>query len=973
MSSQIYQATGATSDKHPCLKRGVMFCLLACAMLGVAQAQQPPAKPELRIETGMHTAIIRRIAIDRDNRYLVTSSEDKTARVWELPSGRLLRVLRPPLGDGNEGKLYSVAMSPDGRVVAVGGWTGYNWDEQHSIYIFDRESGRILHRIAGLPNVINHLIYSHDGTRLAASLWGENGVRVYETGGYSQIFSDPKYAGSSFSADFDPSGRLATACYDGFLRLYEPTVGNRVMRLVAKQKVEGGNQPFSAIFSPDGSKIAVGFDDSTRVAVVSGRDLSRLFAPNMDSVDSENLISMAWSADGKTLFAGGTYAKDGQRVIRYWTEGGRGKWREVPASPDTVTHILPTRDGGVVFGSGDPAFGRIDASGNRTLFLTAAIADYRDNHEGFLLSNDGTRFQFGYEAFGKSPARFSLGDRQLLTDTQSSETRGLKPPATSGLPITDWKYTYAPKLNGKPLKLSQYEISRSLAISPDRSRFLLGTDFRLRLYEHIGKEIWQVATPETTWSVNISGDGRVAVAAYGDGTIRWYRMTDGKELLAFFPHADRKRWVLWTPSGYYDSSAGAEDLIGWHVNNGKDASADFYPASRFRSTAYRPDVVGLVLTTLDESTAVARADEALGRKQQLDIARSLPPVVELVSPADTVRVTRPALTLRYRVRSQSSAEITGTKILIDGRPAGAGKGQSSRPPVAGTIIETEVTLPERDCDISIIAENAYAASAPATIRVTWAGGTPSILKPTLYLLAIGVNDDREPDTEKLFFAEKDARDFASAMKAQEGGIYRQVSMRVLTDTSATKEQILEGFDWLIRETTSRDVAMIFISGHGLNDRNRYFFMTSNAERAKLLATAVSFSDIKSMVETVPGKVVFFLDTCHSGNALGGAKGPFDLDRVINELASAENGAVVFASSTGRQRSFERGEWQNGAFTKALVEGLNGRADLLDNNRISIGTLDVWLTKRVKELTGNTQSPVLLKPGSVPDFPIAIKK
>ena len=61
-----------------------------------------------------------------------------------------------------------------------------------------------------------------------------------------------------------------------------------------------------------------------------------------------------------------------------------------------------------------------------------------------------------------------------------------------------------------------------------------------------------------------------AVAAYADGTIRWHRLSDGKELLAFFPHKDKKRWVLWTPSGYYDASPGGEELIGWHVSNGKD-------------------------------------------------------------------------------------------------------------------------------------------------------------------------------------------------------------------------------------------------------------------------------------------------------------------------------------------------------------------------------------------------------------------
>ena len=66
--------------------------------------------------------------------------------------------------------------------------------------------------------------------------------------------------------------------------------------------------------------------------------------------------------------------------------------------------------------------------------------------------------------------------------------------------------------------------------------------------------------------MNISRDGRLVAAPYGDGTIRWHRMSDGKELLALFVHAEDKRFVAWTPKGYYAASPGAEDLIGWHVN-----------------------------------------------------------------------------------------------------------------------------------------------------------------------------------------------------------------------------------------------------------------------------------------------------------------------------------------------------------------------------------------------------------------------
>ena len=92
-------------------------------------AQQPPATPVLRIEAGMHTAPIIRIDVDAAERFLVTASHDKTARVWDLANGQLLQILRPPLGMGNEGKLYAVAISPDGATVATGGWTGYEWDD----------------------------------------------------------------------------------------------------------------------------------------------------------------------------------------------------------------------------------------------------------------------------------------------------------------------------------------------------------------------------------------------------------------------------------------------------------------------------------------------------------------------------------------------------------------------------------------------------------------------------------------------------------------------------------------------------------------------------------------------------------------------------------------------------------------------------------------------------------------------------
>ena len=91
-----------------------------------------------------------------------------------------------------------------------------------------------------------------------------------------------------------------------------------------------------------------------------------------------------------------------------------------------------------------------------------------------------------------------------------------------------------------------------------------------------------------------------------------------------------------------------------------------------------------------------------------------------------------------------------------------------------------------------------------------------------------------------------------------------------------------------------------------------------------------------------------------------------------ELSSAENGAVVFTSSSGRQYSLENDKWNNGAFTKALVEGLGGKADYTGKGKISINMLDLYISERVKELTNGQQTPTTSKPDTIRDFPLAVK-
>jgi uncharacterized caspase-like protein len=101
----------------------------------------------------------------------------------------------------------------------------------------------------------------------------------------------------------------------------------------------------------------------------------------------------------------------------------------------------------------------------------------------------------------------------------------------------------------------------------------------------------------------------------------------------------------------------------------------------------------------------------------------------------------------------------------------------------------------------------------------------------------------------------------------------------------------------------------------------------------------------------------------------------DLDALVMDLTSAENGVITFAAATGRQYSQENPRWHNGAFTKALVEGLDGQAaqDRTGQGRITVNMLDLYLSERVKALTHGQQTPVTRKPGDVPNFTLALRR
>jgi hypothetical protein len=954
---------------------------VAAVLAGAARAEDlPDRRPMLRIEPGMHTAQMRSIGVDAACTLMVTGSDDKTARLWALPEGgrgapQLVRTLRVPIGEGNDGKLYAVALSPDGKWVAAGGYDArWSADKTMSVYIFDAMTGRLAARLGRLGNVIYHLAFSPDGRWLAATLGAGGGMRLWETGSWRPIAEDKDYDGkNNHGAAFDAKGTLYTVANDGAIRRFGAGGG-----LEAKEQT-GGTGPYSIAVYPDGAKLAVGFGNgSTTVEVYDSRTLKRLYAADTGGITAGNPGIVAWSADGAWLYSGKDPA--GPFNLFIWQDEGRGKRSGVLLSRGSIVQLLPCGDG-FAAGADDPAFGLIAGDGAKRFWQEGVTADMRGKkREAFTLSADGARVRFGLGVGDATPVLFDLATFELRNAPEA--VPGLAAPRTSGIAVSDWENNLGPKLNGKPIALSTYEFSRAFAIAPDTSRLVLGTEYNLRAYRAEGGGLWQKANPATAWGVNISSDGRLVVAAYGDGTIRWHRLSDGKELLALFVHAKDRRFVAWTPKGYYAASPGAEDLIGWHVNRDWDHASDFFPASRFRDKFNRPDIVKRVLGDLDEETAIAEANRLAGAAPAGEIAKKLPPVITILSPGEDGTFSSDSLTVRYSLRSPSGLTVSEVGALVDGRPLGGGTAKGLAPVSASNDTESSLTLtglPQRDVTLSLVARAGDLESTPFSIRLKFQGSARASAAPkgSLYALAVGTGIFQDKKVPGLRWAEKDARDFKAALERQQGSLYAKVEVKLLTGEAADRAAIVDGLDWLIRQVGqggAGDVGVLFLSGHGVTSPiGKYYYVPYNAKmesiEGRLLparSSAVPDTEITDTLAALKGKALFFFDTCHAG--LATASGGLDYNKFVNQIGDAGR-AIVLASSAGSEVSVERDDWQHGAFTKALLEGLAGQGHHYKTGVVTIGELNLYVERRVEELTGG--KPVELKPRATPDFDFAM--
>ncbi len=918
---------------------------------------EPPKAPILRIEPGMHTAMINRMAVSGGT--LVTASDDKTARLWDLSTGRPLSVLRPPIATDDEGALYAVAAAPS--MIAVGGRTGRAWDPDGAfcIYLFAPDGSRMLGRIGNLRAPVISLAFSPDGRYLAVGMQGKGGLRVLDMQAKGVALEQP-FNDTVTWIDFDRTGRMAVASAEGVVKTF-----TAAMQPEGEVRVD---QPWGLAFSPDGNRLAVG---GNSVTVLDARRLTPLAALAGDGAKKGNLSVVAWSGDGTALLAGGGYTDGRSWYLRRWSGANLAKADDLPVAGRTITSLQSLPDGRLAVATTEPRWSVVDQAGKQAVGRGPLSPEFRQGYQNWLkVSLDGAVVEFPFDVEAKRVMRFDLNKRSLSAASGGADLvkPGIAPAA--GNEVSGWQNGTVPTIGGVPVALDANEISRSLAAQGDM--VVLGTDFYLRAYRS-RKPLWSAVLPAAAWGVSLTPDGRKVVAALADGSIRWFARDTGKEQMALFTHADGKRWVVWTPAGYFDTNPVSEGsgrgdaLVGYHVNRERNREGEFVRVEQLYSKFARRD---MVMAAFRGTTAAAVEAKALTEA----FSAGLPPKVGQVEYCDTAGCKAQA-TRSVEAVSANQSEVT-LKVKVEDRGAGIGKVRvvrngvvvDSQPTVisqdkAGRVETHRVALEAGENEVLVSAFDAKGVMEAkdedrSIVRIKYSPpASDGRKRPTLYVFSVGVSQyPSYPGLTSLDNTVNDARAVSTAMLQGKLEDYEKVHSYTLLDKQATKAEIMAQLADLASRAKPEDSFVFFLAGHGFAVDGRYYFVPSDVgqggktfNQSIITRDGVSQADLSAALAKVKAaRGLLLLDTCFSSSLQIKDDNETTSAQLSEEVRRPILAAAVKEALDGPQEAVKGLAESHGNFTTFLLLGMKGEADLNKNGKIDIMELAYYVMERVPE-------------------------
>lgn len=853
----------------------ICIFLLAGSFSATAQA------PRIVVNPLGHSAKIHKVLFTPDGQKIISVSEDKSIRVWNAGTGEMIRKFESQIGDGPEGMFYAAALSPDGRLLAVGGYQVAS-ERENYIIIIDLEKGLQVSTAAGHTDVINSLSFSGSGKYLASG-GADKVVKIWKVElapKLTVVASIPIPSPVSCIAFNNITQDLAVAHESNDIMIFALASLDKGSAKIAPRlfkKHKGAVD--KVVYSADGSYLASSSYDNELIVWKPDGSVVKEFENLENPVNA-----IAFSADSKIMAGLDVLGKGSS-----WGLPAGNKFADFRGHDNTVfsAAFAPSLHGNYIVASAgginneiilwNPINGltvrKIKGKGNTITDLAfgqgmdLAIAQERTKSGKPLYK---TNFNFESLSISRSPG-VETSMKEAMKGISQSGSNTLDLPKGKKVQtdenqdgrILDYRALadgsvivasdFSLKLfdrNGYLNKefIGHYGAVRSISVTSDGKYFASGgedqsiilwklseTGFAPSLRQAFEGDEWASyfsSLPFDSLTKEPTKKAWLDVIAYlknsGDKTYKGIEevyKTLGEQVIPFATLfvTDDGEWICWTPKGYFSCSSLGGQYFGWHVNKGINQLADFYSAEQYFEILYRP-------AELANSFKQGKRVEDLLRESGeriFDLSKLHRPSVGFFDVTVTTRATD---LLKYD-KGKYFTQARTVPLTVDIYDGGGGVKevniyQNDKLIISDKDVKTsgEGQKRSKTYAVEMVNETNEFRVKVVNFQKIESRSDELVIEYTGEVIAtstlhiLAVGINKYKNASyNLNYAQPDAFSFVEKINERSRGIFKGVNRVEIYDEEATKENISTGFKSMIARAKPEDVFMFYYAGHGTLD------------------------------------------------------------------------------------------------------------------------------------------------------------
>ncbi|MFX1546684.1 MAG: hypothetical protein ACFFCU_10830 [Promethearchaeota archaeon] len=513
-----------------------------------------------------HSGKLFAVAYSPDGKIIATGGEDRVVKLWETETRNEIRKL-----EKHTGAIKDLTFSPDGKMLVSCG-------VDTNIVIWNIKNGDVIKILPGFLGNVLSVDFSPNGKLLASG--GDFGtIKIWRTDNWAEIETPFSHHASVAinSVHFSPNGKLLASCGDDhYFRLWDMT------RWKLDSETYLSQRPTAIRFSPDGKHFATGCWTGTFAGAADTRlyDLESRDPETLEGhVNGIGLDAIDFSPDGKLLATGGW-----DETVRLWDVTSKEQIKVFAGHTRVVDAVAFSPDGSMIAACGYDGIiwlwnvARGAEEGNfighqSTVYIAVFSPDGQTLASGSYDNNiilwNVTTYEKMFELAGHDAAvhsvAFSPDGKLLVSGSRDTTVRlwnvtegiELPPPAS---PLTHHANTMAVwpvifSLDGTVVMSGSYR--------PENAIRLWNVTDEKELLPSLEGYSYDVS------SLALSPDGSLLASGSWDSTIIIWNITSRQPIRTLNDHEAYIRSVVFLPNGEHLASGGSDSIVRiWDVTNG---------------------------------------------------------------------------------------------------------------------------------------------------------------------------------------------------------------------------------------------------------------------------------------------------------------------------------------------------------------------------------------------------------------------